>query len=254
MPSGTWQVWIADLKESRKLRPQVRKKVDLSLNRAIHATLQRYRRYFELEPQILLGDELQAVLTPDAHALSILTYLRAQLALGAGQKLALRAGLGLGPITHMDRKSPFASDGPAFHHARKALLAFKRPRSRRLTGWVTGLQAFDDLADALLPLIDSLARRWSSQQWQVVAMRLEGMTLETIGSKLQVSHQAVNKRLAAAAWNEAGAAIQYLDGLLEAEVRPGPVPAKGRAAQAAPRVRSMRSGLRSRSTGGLATQ
>src|SRR5262245_2199318 len=98
MDERPWQVLIADLEASRSLSARERPAVDRALRRAIVRVLRIHGRHFRLVPEVLKGDELQAVLKPDAPALSILVALRARLVAEAGRRLQLRAGIGRGTI------------------------------------------------------------------------------------------------------------------------------------------------------------
>jgi CDP-diacylglycerol--serine O-phosphatidyltransferase len=122
--------------------------VDRALTRAIDRTLHLHREHFRLGPQVLKGDEIQAVLRPDAPALSILTYLRAQLAGREGRVMRLRVGLGAGRIARLSPKGPFASEGEAFHRARAAIDGLKVGRVARLTKTQSAFGAeYDSLSD-----------------------------------------------------------------------------------------------------------
>ena len=230
MEGRPWQVLIADLRASRAIPARERPAVDRALRRAIVRVLRLHGRHFRLIPEVLRGDELQAVLKPDAPTLTILTYLRAQLALAVGRRTALRAGLGSGAIQHLSRRGPFASEGEAFHHARAALEEAKRSGGARLTGWVTGDPSVDRLASVLLALTDSFATRWTGPQWEAIAGRLEGKGLHEIAREKRVSFQSVSKRLLAASWSEVHEAATLLEAAArEARPVPEPAPAPGTA-------------------------
>ncbi len=212
MSSRQWQVWIADLRASKKIAAERRELASRQLSDAIEQTVRAHRRSFKLRPSVLRGDEIQAVLLPDAPALTILTYLRAQLATRARPIQALYAGLGHGEISKLHPRNPFESDGPAFHRARQALDSLKsRKHGRTLTAWITSIPSFDEGATAMLPLLDGYFSRWSREQWQAVAHQLRGATMRSIGEVLGVTAQAVNKRLVIARWNEVFKAILYLE-------------------------------------------
>ena len=225
MAKRPWQVLIGDLQASRKIPSPTRTGVDRALAQAILATKRQFPGAFKLSPMVLKGDELEAVLDPGAPALTVLTYLRARFALKVGRKPALRAGIGWGEIDHMDKRSPFASEGRAFHRARSALDAVKQVRVGRLTGWQTGDETFDEQAGAILPLLDSLFRRLSVEQWEAIALRLEGLNLEQIARKLGIRFQAVHKRLSTGSWDEAHQAIRFLEGRRAATVGEKPAEA-----------------------------
>lgn len=228
MNDRIWLALIADLRSSRDIPARERPRVDRALRQAIVRVMRLHGRHFRMAPEVLRGDELQAVLRPDAPALMVLTYLRAQIALGAGRGIALRAGLGRGTIQRLSPRGPFSSDGEAFHRARAALESAKRSGGARLTGWVTGDPSVDRLASVTLALTDSFATRWTGPQWEAIAGRLEGKGLDAIARERQVSFQSVSKRLRAASWSE----VQQASELLEAAVRgpgPGRAGASGRA-------------------------
>jgi hypothetical protein len=220
MRSPRWQVFIADLVSSRSIPAADRASVDRALTRAMDRTLHLHREHFRLGPQVLKGDEIQAVLRPSAPVLSILTYLRAQLAGREGQVIRLRVGLGAGRITRLSPKGPFASEGEAFHRARAAIDGLKVGRLVRLTGWVTGDAHFDRWAGSMLPLLDAIMNRWTPAQWEAVAGRLETRGMDDIARRGGVTFQSVSKRLRAASWNEALGAMRLLEASV-GEVLPG---------------------------------
>jgi SatD family (SatD) len=206
-----WQVLIADLKSSRQISARERPHIDRALQKAIVQVLRRHRARFRLVPQVLKGDELQAVLKPDAPALGILTDLRAGLVVESGRRIDLRAGLGCGTIQRLSSKGPFASEGEAFHRARAALERAKQAGGTGLTAWRTGDETFDGAADALLGVTDALVTRWTAPQWEAVAGRLQGKGLHDIARETEVSFQSVSKRLRAASWNEVQQAFAWLE-------------------------------------------
>jgi hypothetical protein len=212
MGAEFWQVWIGDLRGSKKIAPEARARASRHLDESIQATVQRYRVSFKLRPAVLRGDEIQAVLTPDAPTLTILTYLRAQLAVRGVEIQEVYAGIGLGAIPVLHPRNPFESDGPAFHLARRALDSLKDKKySRMLTAWITENPAFDDAAKAMLPLFDTFFSRWTREQWEAIVYRLQGSTLKAIGEELGVAGQAAHKRLHVARWKEVANAVEYLE-------------------------------------------
>ena len=207
----TWQVLIADLKSSRQISARERPHVDRALQKAIVRALRRHRTRFRLIPQVLKGDELQAVLHADAPALGILTDLRAGLVVEAGRRIDLRAGIGCGTIQRLSSKGPFASEGEAFHRARAALERAKQAGGTGLTAWRTGDETFDTAADVLLGVTDALVARWTASHCGAVAGRLQGKGLHDIARETEVSFQSVSKRLRAASWNEVQQAFEWLE-------------------------------------------
>jgi len=206
-----WQVLIADLRGSRGLGPAQRKRVDSALRHAIRATRRRFLSGIRSGPEVLKGDELQAILRPEVPALSLLTYLRAQFAVGVDSQVELRAGLSRGRIERLSPKGPFASDGEAFHRARNALEAVREAGGSRRTGWEVADAGFAGWAATVLGLTDALWSRWTTAQWEAVAGRLEGKGIQEIARGSGIRFQNVSKRLIAASWNEVHHAIEWLE-------------------------------------------
>lgn len=161
---------------------------------------------------MLKGDEIQAVLRPDAAVLTIVTHLRSSLHVLTDGEVELRVGLGLGAIDRLSSKGPFESDGQAFHHARAATEAVRRAGASRRTACVSGLDEMDALADVVLGLTDVISNRWTRAQWQAVRERVEGKELRRIAALESVSVQSVSKRLITASWSECSLAMRYLEG------------------------------------------
>jgi len=205
-----WLVLIADLKASRALAEADRRRVDAALRRAVARVLRTHAREFRLPPQVLRGDELQAVLRPDAPALAILTQLRARVITGARLRVQLRAGLGRGAALKLSRRGPFESEGEAFHRARAALDAVKRTAGG-LTAIDTGRARFDRVANAALGVADASWNGWTLPQWEAVAGRIEHKVLQGLARELGVSFQSIAKRLRAAHWPELQRFLEALD-------------------------------------------
>ena len=144
MAERIWQVLIADLKSSREIPARERTEVDRALRRAVGQVARHFAGRFRLDPEVLRGDEVQAVLRRDAPALTILTYLRARLASAAGRRIELRAGIGRGSVQRLSARGPFASEGQAFHRARAERVAFQSVSKRlRAASWNEIEQAMD---------------------------------------------------------------------------------------------------------------
>jgi hypothetical protein len=205
-----WQVLIADLKSSREIAARERTEVDRALRRAVGQVARHFAGRFRLDPEVLRGDEVQAVLRRDAPALTILTYLRARLASAAGRRIELRAGIGRGSVQRLSARGPFASEGQAFHRARAALDRARQAGGTRRTSWATGETRFDDVANAILGLTDAFVTRWTIPQWEAIAGRIEGKGLDAIARAERVAFQSVSKRLRAASWNEIEQAMDLL--------------------------------------------
>lgn len=244
MSTPSWLVLIADVRASRRIPSGTRATVDRAIRVAMARTAKKYAGVVRLGPELLRGDELQAVLRPDAPALAMLTYLRAQVITETAGRVALRAGLGLGAIERLSPKGPFESDGEAFHRARVGIEAAKKAGGSTMTAWRTGDPFLDRVTDAMLGMVDAFVSRWTVPQWEAIAGRLESRALESIAKQKGVGFRSVSKRLRAASWNEVQRAIELIDSLTAIEAttgRPDAVgsgtgsPSKGRTRSLAPR-------------------
>ena len=212
MPSATWLAVIGDVKSSRNLPGPLRAKLSSQIRGAMADVVRFAPTAFRIAPGSLKGDEIQAVLRPEAPGMRIVTYLRAVLRVRTDGAVSLRVGLGGGAVDRMSPKGPFESDGPAFHRARAALELVRKAGASRLSAWQTGDAGFDDLAGAMLGIMDSVVARWTLPQWAAVRERMEGKGLKRIAKQEAVSVQSVSKRLITASWSEFDAAAKYVDG------------------------------------------
>lgn len=214
MAAGRWSVLILDVKGSRRVALDGGRGTVELVRAAIRDTVRWQSRGFRLAPELLKGDEVQAVLHAQAPPLRTLFHLRAGVAERSRGKVQLWSAIGRGAIDRLSSKGPFESDGPAFHRARHALDSAKRAGSARQTAAETGDTATDRTLRAILGLLDALAARWTPLQWQGVHRRLEGGTMQSIAKKTDVSFQMVSKRLRAVSWNEVDEAITVADEML----------------------------------------
>ncbi|GAA3821603.1 hypothetical protein [Cellulomonas soli] len=162
-----------------------------------------------------VGDEVQAVFDdPTAVVDLVLRVLR-----HGGWSV----GIGAGPVELPLPESTRAGAGPAFVLAREAVEAAKS-RVRTVPLAVRGRDATAALdAEALLVLTAAVAARRSAEGWQVVDL-LDDLGPEArqddVAARLDISQQAVSKRLRAALWAEELAARPAAGRLLErAEAR-----------------------------------
>lgn len=220
MPSARWLVLIADLRASRAIPARKRADVDRAFSAAADAVARNRPKSIRLRPQILKGDELQVVLTPDAPVLLFALELRARLRVLSKASADLRVGIGSGTIERLSSKGPFSSDGRAFHLARSAIERSEASGGGRRFAWLTGRESNDALVDPLLSLVDAVAARWTVPQWEAVVGRLEGLSLDEIARTHRVSFQSVSKRLIAASWKEVEAALLALQRLNAADSTP----------------------------------
>lgn len=152
------------------------------------------------------GDELQGLLAGADHAVrTALTLVRDG---------SWSVGLGLGPVREPIPASVRATTGPAFVHAREAVLRAKSsPRHVAVCG--PDSQAAGD-AEALLALLAAIVQRRSRLGWEVADLVATGITQQEAAARLGVSPQAVSQRLHAGLWQEQRRAEPVAARLLEA--------------------------------------
>lgn len=211
MAAGQWSVLILDVKGSRRVALEGGRGTAELLRSAIRDTVRWQSRGMRLAPELLKGDEIQAVLHAHAPPVRTLFHLRAGVAERSRGRIHLWAAIGRGAIDRLSSKGPFESDGPAFHRARHALESVKQAGGARRTAAETGDAPTDRTLRAILGLLDALAARWTPLQWQGVHRRLEGGTMQSIAKKTDVSFQMISKRLRAVSWNEVDEAITAAD-------------------------------------------
>jgi|GEM_PF-2616267 len=202
---------IADIVESRALAPEARRAVQARISELAHAPLQF---------RFAGGDEFEWSLADAPSSLDAL--LRFRTALGAGDDargipgVALRCGLGRGPVTVGSTDGPYAEDGPAYHRARAAYDAMRQepgrqrrsrehpfeptdaPERRRT---VLDDGGADPVQDALLMFMDEIMLQWSRVHWEVIDRVLAGASYDDVAAALGISTVAVYKRLQSARLN-----------------------------------------------------
>ena len=152
------------------------------------------------------GDEVQGLFAGSGPA------VRAALSLVRAGSWSV--GLGLGPVHEPIPVSVRAAAGPAFVHARDAVVRAKSsPRHIAVSG--PDRQTSGD-AEALLALLAAIVQRRSRHGWEVADLMATGMTQQEAAMRLGISPQAVSQRLHAALWHEQRRAEPLAARLLEA--------------------------------------
>ncbi|HEX5994202.1 MAG TPA: hypothetical protein VFY84_03565 [Jiangellales bacterium] len=152
------------------------------------------------------GDELQGLLAGADHAV--------RTALNLVRDGSWSVGLGLGPVREPIPVSVRSATGPAFVHAREAVLRAKSsPRHVAICG--PDSQAAGD-AEALLALLAAIVQRRSRLGWEVADLVATGITQQEAAARLGVSPQAVSQRLHTGLWQEQRRAEPVAARLLEA--------------------------------------
>lgn len=143
-----------------------------------------------------VGDEFQGTFDRVDHALSM--TLRLQLALPDG--LALRFGIGIGPVHEIQSTSAVITDGPGWWAAREAITkaASLQPPARsrtRVEGARSGVEVPVGAVNAYLSLRDQLISGMSARERRVTLARIKGVSQAETARREGVSQPSVSKAL-----------------------------------------------------------
>jgi hypothetical protein len=143
---------------------------------------------------IFRGDSFQIVISEPNHALEIAIYLKAQLLSKTikGKIIDVRIAIGIGEIESLNKKNIQESDGEAFRLSGNALDGISKYRRFSIN---SGINELNKQLEFISSSIDSITRRWSSEQAEAILLWLSGDTQNFISKKLGISQPAVNQRL-----------------------------------------------------------
>lgn len=198
---------IADLSGSRELERDRRRDVQErltglleELNGDLHeALLSRFT--------VTLGDEFQGLLRRPAAVTEVLWRLRREL-----PSLRLWTGVGHGGLDTPLRERAIGMDGPAFHNARQAV---ERAREEGVHGGVfVGFDADDEVLTGLARLLDHHRDSFTAAQLEAIDRVRAGRKQSEVAAALDVSPQAISKRLKSAGWEAYRSGEQALRALL----------------------------------------
>lgn len=147
-------------------------------------------RRLEVRWERTMGDELQALLERPR----VLPFV-----IEAGIRHDAWIGIGIGQVEERGR-SVLESTGSAFLHARQAVEAAKK------VPWgctATGVNEWCSILDQSLALYGTLLRQRTPEGWEVVERRDNSRSAIEVAKSLDVTPQAVTKRLRAAQYRAA---------------------------------------------------
>ena len=120
--SPNYTVIIGDVSGSKQLSGLDRYQTQLFVKSAVVQINEQFQDAIEAPMTITKGDEFQGLIDTPAHTYEIIHALQKMVF-----PIRIRYGIGIGNIYRMGGVLPIEMDGPAFHHANKALnLAKKR--------------------------------------------------------------------------------------------------------------------------------
>ena len=147
--------------------------------------------------ELYRGDSFQGIIVKPEEALKYALLIRAHLkkANGATDRDA-RIAIGIGTI-NFPASHVAEADGEAFRNSGPLLDTMKNGvRIKLHTPW----KAVNEEMEVALVLADTIIKRWSIPQAEVVAQILDNATQIEIAERLGISQSAVNQRLKAAHW------------------------------------------------------
>ena len=184
---------IADMVQSRKLKAQQRRAVQLSFATLLKNINAEFRKAVLARFIITLGDECQGILH-DATVLPNLLWRFDEF-----ESRQLRAGIGRGLLYTPVGRDAINIDGPALHRARAAI---ERAKKDRLLGGV--FEGFGEDHDAVFNgfarLLHHHRSSLSGQQREVVAHLRIGLNQTQTAEKMGITKQAVSLYAARAGW------------------------------------------------------
>lgn len=200
--------FIGDLSGSRDLARDRRGEVQEQLTRLLEelnadlgdALLSRFT--------VTLGDEFQGLLCRPAVIAEVEWRLRREL-----PAVRLWTGVGFGQLDTPLQERAIGMDGPAFHRAREAV---ERARGEGIHGGVfIGFGADDPVLTGLARLLEHHRRSFTAPQVEAVDRVRSGRRQSEVAQELDVSPQAISKRLKAAGWDAYRTGEEALRNLLD---------------------------------------
>lgn len=185
---------IGDLSGSRDLDRERRREVQERLTGLLEELNADVEDALLARFTVTLGDEFQGLLRRPEAIVEVLWRLRREL-----PSLRLWTGVGRGELDTPLKEQAIGMDGPAFHHARRAV---ERAREERVHGGVfVGFDADDEVLTGLARLLDHHRHALTAPQLEAADQVRAGRKQSEIADEFGVTRQAISKRLKSAAWD-----------------------------------------------------
>src|SRR6266478_1867767 len=181
-------VLIADVVASRStsnLRSSLNEKLRIA------SIAQLDDRLIRVPYAVTAGDEFQVVATRLDRIPKLILDLRRRLL-----PFRLRIGIGIGRIEGQVRRPVNRIAGEAFESARQAILEIKSTRKYpTLTRFHSGRRIFDDAANLIYGLHDTLMRRTTTKQWETIATYLIKNRVDYTAQALDIDRSTASRNL-----------------------------------------------------------
>jgi SatD family (SatD) len=181
-------VLIADVVASRssaRLRPSLNEKLRI-------ATIAHLdERLIRVPYAVTAGDEFQVVAAHLDRIPKLILDLRRRIL-----PFRLRIGVGLGTVEGQIRRPVNRIAGEAFENARKAIMEIKSTRKYpTLTRFHSQRKIFNDLANLIYGLHDTLLRRTTTKQWETIATYLIKNRVDYTAKALGIDRSTASRNL-----------------------------------------------------------
>ncbi|MGC1105756.1 MAG: SatD family protein [Candidatus Acidiferrales bacterium] len=163
------------------------------LHKLLHGASEAHRRrkLILLPYAVTAGDEFQTITANLEKIPWLLLDLRSRV-----QPIKLRIGVGIGEVGGKVRPPVNQMDGPAFRMARQALEGLKKARKgSALTAFRSANKEFDQMANLIYALHDTLVRKMTEKQWETVAARIEHDNVQDTARALGLDSSTVSRNL-----------------------------------------------------------
>lgn len=159
---------IGDIYDSRLLED--RKKVQKNLLNVLDSINKKYQKEIVSKFSISMGDSFQGLLKISSPFMQIIFDIQLELF-----PVEMRFGIGIGEITTtIDSSNSQLNDGPAYHHARKAIEFIEQSEQQYATR-KTNIYLSDqrerkemDLINAIFALNKAINSKWSNRQTEII--------------------------------------------------------------------------------------
>ena len=179
---------VADVVESRS-RAHLRSSLNEKLR--IASIAQLHDKLIRVPYAVTAGDEFQTIASRVDSIPKLILDLRRRL-----QPLQLRIGIGIGEIQGPIRPPVNRIAGQAFEFARAAINQIKETRKYpTLTAFCSHNSSFDEIANLVYGLHDTLLRQITTKQWETIAIYLIKNRVDYTAKALSIDISTASRNL-----------------------------------------------------------